>query len=148
GLEVYTTIDMAKQKAAERALAEGLRELDKRQGFRGPLAELTEKEEKPFLDKYQKTLAAGPLDDAQFYVALVKEVSNDRALVNIGTTKVQIPLAAMRWARKPNPLIAYEYQLVDDARKVVKRGDVVFVKRITKQELSKWKSALGAMSKL
>ena len=36
GLEVYTTLDPAMQKAADQAVFDGLRALDKRQGWRGP----------------------------------------------------------------------------------------------------------------
>lgn len=41
GLTVYTGIDSALQRAAEAAVRTGLRELDKRQGWRGPLHRLT-----------------------------------------------------------------------------------------------------------
>jgi penicillin-binding protein 1A len=37
GLKIYTSLDLEKQQAAQEALNQGLRELDKRQGFRGPL---------------------------------------------------------------------------------------------------------------
>ena len=37
GLKVYTTLDRAMQAAAQKALQEGLRELDKRRGWRGPV---------------------------------------------------------------------------------------------------------------
>jgi penicillin-binding protein 1A len=40
GLKVYTGIDPEMQREAEHALHEGLRSLDKRQGWRGPLAHL------------------------------------------------------------------------------------------------------------
>jgi penicillin-binding protein 1A len=40
GLKVYTGLDPEMQREAERALREGLRSLDKRQGWRGPLMHL------------------------------------------------------------------------------------------------------------
>src|SRR6266576_57647 len=40
GLQVYTAVDAGMQKAAEEAVRAGLRELDARQGFRGPLRHL------------------------------------------------------------------------------------------------------------
>jgi penicillin-binding protein 1A len=40
GLKVYTGLDPEMQREAEHALREGLRSLDKRQGWRGPLAHL------------------------------------------------------------------------------------------------------------
>jgi membrane carboxypeptidase/penicillin-binding protein len=40
GLKVYTTVNLSMQKAAESALRKGLLELDKREGYRGPLRHL------------------------------------------------------------------------------------------------------------
>lgn len=40
GLKVYTSLDLAKHNAAQTALRHGVENLDKRQGFRGPLAKL------------------------------------------------------------------------------------------------------------
>jgi len=45
GLKVYTGLDYKKQLAAQEAMKLGLRELDKRQGFRGPLNKLTTPEQ-------------------------------------------------------------------------------------------------------
>ncbi len=134
GLEVYTTLDLERQHAAEVAAAEGLHDLDKRQGFRGPLANIDKTQEKAFLDKYQKTLP-DKLQQGETYVALVTEVTKDRAVIQIGKTKAQIPIAAMRWARKPNPLVYFEYSLQDDATRVLHKGDVVLAKMETKSEL-------------
>jgi len=41
GLRIYTTLDLSLQRDAQRAMEMGLRELDKRQGFRGPLRTLS-----------------------------------------------------------------------------------------------------------
>jgi len=40
GLQVYSTVNVASQQAAQKALRKGLQDLDKRQGYRGPLAHL------------------------------------------------------------------------------------------------------------
>ena len=37
GLEVFTTLNVEMQKAAEAAVFNGFREVDKRQGWRGPM---------------------------------------------------------------------------------------------------------------
>jgi penicillin-binding protein 1A len=44
GLRIYTTLDLEKQKAAQNALRKGLSELEKRQGYRGPLRHTTREE--------------------------------------------------------------------------------------------------------
>lgn len=45
GIQVYTTIDFNQQKAAQEQVRAGLREVDKRQGYRGPLKNLKTPEE-------------------------------------------------------------------------------------------------------
>ncbi|RMD87953.1 MAG: PBP1A family penicillin-binding protein [Candidatus Dadabacteria bacterium] len=44
GYTVYTTLDLKAQQMAKRALKKGLEELDKRQGWRGPLMNISKKE--------------------------------------------------------------------------------------------------------
>jgi penicillin-binding protein 1A len=45
GLKIYTSLDIDKQLAAQEAVVTGLKHLDKRQGYRGPLRHLTTKDE-------------------------------------------------------------------------------------------------------
>ncbi len=45
GIRVYTGLDLAKQLEAQEQLRRGLREVDKRQGYRGPLKNLSDPEE-------------------------------------------------------------------------------------------------------
>jgi penicillin-binding protein 1A len=45
GVKVYTGLDLNFQKSANESVKKGLKELDKRQGFRGPLATLTTEDE-------------------------------------------------------------------------------------------------------
>lgn len=55
GLQVYTGIDHDMQVAANQYVQQGLRDLDKRQGFRGPIKNLTSEEEiSEFLQKTKK----------------------------------------------------------------------------------------------
>lgn len=49
GIKVYTSLDLAKQIAAQKAVENGLRDLDKRQGFRGPSRNLAKPED---VDKF------------------------------------------------------------------------------------------------
>jgi len=45
GLKVYTSLDLPKQLAAQEAMMNGLKDLDKRQGFRGPLKNIIDAKE-------------------------------------------------------------------------------------------------------
>jgi Membrane carboxypeptidase/penicillin-binding protein len=56
GLRIYTTLDLNLQKAAQRAIEGGLRELDKRQGFRGPLQTLSPQEVKELIQRKRGNL--------------------------------------------------------------------------------------------
>ena len=57
GLKIYTAMDLEKQKQAQKALREGLENLDKRQGFRGVKKNLTSLEEREsFIKKTDKKL--------------------------------------------------------------------------------------------
>jgi penicillin-binding protein 1A len=60
GLRVHTAVDVRMQNAAESALAQGLRDLDRRQGFRGPVTHLEGKE----VPAYLKRQAENRPDDA------------------------------------------------------------------------------------
>jgi penicillin-binding protein 1A len=59
GISVQTSLDLSKQKAAQDAVVKGLKELDKRQGFRGALKNIQVAEEitKLLADQKKKLLA-------------------------------------------------------------------------------------------
>jgi penicillin-binding protein 1A len=59
GLRIYTSIDLKKQIAAQESVVNGLKELDKRQGFRGALKQLSTKEEieKFLIDSRKKLIS-------------------------------------------------------------------------------------------
>ncbi len=57
GLRVYTSLDLAKQISAQNSMMTGLKSLDKRQGFRGPIKNLSDEEEiTKFLEDSRKKL--------------------------------------------------------------------------------------------
>ena len=147
GLEIHTTLDLERQHHAEKALSEGVREVDKRQGWLGPVAHLdtdaqVAKTLKLVDDKFVK---GKPLEEGWPYLAVVQSVDQTGARVRVGE-KIQgvLPLAAMRWARPPNPNRTWTGEMVDDARKVVKKNDVVMVLPVAKDKFSKVALGNGA----
>lgn len=57
GIKIYTSLDLDKQQAAQKFVLAGLKDLDKRQGYRGPLRNLENDEKiQEFLDDTQKKL--------------------------------------------------------------------------------------------
>jgi penicillin-binding protein 1A len=102
GLQVYTTLNPAMQKAAEEAVKIGLRQLDKRQGWRGPIGHInldeskdSQSEEPTLRDLVQKSPTKG------LFHAVVLKVTEDSAEILVADTyKGRIALKDMRWARR------------------------------------------------
>jgi penicillin-binding protein 1A len=65
GLRIYTTLDLSLQRAAQKDVEMGIRDLDKRQGFRGPIQTLSQKELKDLQNKKKGTL--NPLLQNEIY---------------------------------------------------------------------------------
>ena len=106
GLHVYTTLNIKMQKLAQATLQEGLRDDDKRRGWRGP--------EKNIL-KTPLTLADGEpvtletYTDADWKLAfqpgdlvhgLVMQVSADHAIVRFGGSTAHVTPADFAWIKK------------------------------------------------
>src|SRR5262249_39841991 len=82
GLTVKTTLHVGLQKAARGALEKGLRELDGRQGYRGPIERLKPEKAVDRLNLLAKKLAAATPKPGETYEAVVTEVSDaDKSLV-------------------------------------------------------------------
>ncbi|MBK7959801.1 MAG: PBP1A family penicillin-binding protein [Bdellovibrionales bacterium] len=57
GIRIYASLDAEKQKAAQDAVVKGLKDLDKRQGFRGPLRTITDQKQiEEYFTKYRRKL--------------------------------------------------------------------------------------------
>ncbi len=54
GLQIHTTVNVAMQKAAMRDVRDGLRDLDKRQGWRGPIQRLGPEEREAFIHELKR----------------------------------------------------------------------------------------------
>jgi penicillin-binding protein 1A len=98
-LRVYTTLDRQAQSLAARAVQEGLRELDKRRGWRGPL----EHREDIDIEKELKTKAlthtvlTNPGDMSS---GIVLRVSNKEALIKTRGIIGNLSIEDARWAAK------------------------------------------------
>jgi penicillin-binding protein 1A len=141
GLQVEATVDLEWQHAAQLAINRRLRELDQRQGYRGPLMNLPPAKQADFLSALQKKIEAedqGQLQEGKVYPALVQEVKENFARVRAGERAGVLPIFAMRWARPPDPTVHYRSASarVTDVRKVLKTGDVILV------QLAKWDELL------
>jgi penicillin-binding protein 1A len=127
GLKIYSAVNIEMQKAAREEIEKGLKALDKRQGYRGPLKHLLPPEIESFSRKRAEELAKNPLEKGRIATGVVIEVedSEGTATVRIGNALGIIRISDMRWARKPNPEIAFYEAGVRHPGAVLKVGDVV-----------------------
>lgn len=118
GLTVFTSINADFQRRAFEAIDLGLRDLDKRQGFRGVLENLAE-------DKFESFTKNGPqvIDDlalSKYTKGLVVDIQpkQKRFIVKVGAFDTILPFSNVSWAikgdKKPETLL--------------KKGDIINVK--------------------
>ena len=128
GLNVYTAMDPAHQKAGETALRQSLMETTKRQGWRGPIFTVEADKAAGYLEK--NPFSPKELDDAGWARALVTEVTPSGATVRLGGYKGHIAVSTMSWARTPNIRQAPDGVNMKDATKILNVGDVVWVSAV------------------
>jgi penicillin-binding protein 1A len=127
GLQVFTTVDLEREHDAIAATLKGILEVDKRQGFRGALMHLAEKDWADFAQKEEKFLQ-GDGKNENVVAALVTKVEKEQVSVTVGAAKGTIPLSLAAWARQPNSELNSEYVKINSFKGVVKPGDVVLVR--------------------
>jgi penicillin-binding protein 1A len=130
GLKVYTTLNLKAQQAAQRALKKGLKELDQREGYRGPLHELSPEDMEIFRKESEEKSLEAPPGIESVVEGLVESVDDQKGevVISYGERQGILPLSEMKWARQPNPKKAYYNASVSLPGKVLKRGDVVLVR--------------------
>lgn len=101
GLQIYTTVDSKANELSEKALQTGLREVDKRRGWRGPIASLPKVTREEFQKQFESTVATEPKPDT-VYSALVTEVSKAKGIIKVvsGSVEGSIELSKNSWIKK------------------------------------------------
>ncbi|BBO83988.1 penicillin-binding protein [Desulfosarcina ovata subsp. sediminis] len=130
GLKIYTAVNIEMQKAARREIEKGLRDLDRRQGYRGPESRLAVEAIEPFCEEQKALIKKSPLVEGNSVKGVVIDVddSGGRATVRMGDARGMIPIDDIRWARKPNPKLAAYQDRVKKVSRVLATGDVILVR--------------------
>lgn len=129
GLQVYTAVNIEMQKIGQAQMDQELRNLDKRQGYRGPLKRLARAEIETFF-KELKTESDTPEESANGAVTgVVVSVDDSEKTVRVRMANATgtLALADMRWARKPNPELSSGEAPVRQPGDVLSVGDVILV---------------------
>ena len=127
GLRIYTSLDLSFQRGAQKSVEMGLRELDKREGFRGPLHTLPPKEMKELLNKKKGSLI--PLPQNEIFEGVILSKDNLKKLYTIWVEdrKGILPYSEMSWALNIKPTVNYKPQKVKTPGDLLDTGDVVHV---------------------
>ena len=119
GWKVYTTVNLEAQRAADRAVAQGLWEYGRRRGYRGPEAGLeTEQALAAFLADGEKNLPETGLSPDRLYKAVVLEAENSALTVAVGPYVGRVAKNDLAWALRGGQRADQRF----------KRGDVVWVR--------------------
>ena len=132
GLKIYTAVNIGIQKIAIAELQKGLRALDKRQGYRGPIRHLKSEEAEQFSKSLQQRFKDSPLTEGKITQAIVTAINtkNYTASVRMGNAKGLIYLKDAQWARKPNPNSPNARR----SGEFLKTGDLILVLILEKNE--------------
>jgi len=139
GLKIFTTMDSERQRGAQEAMLHGLLEVDKRQGFRGPLLQLPKPDDQQgFIEKSTKAIGSETIQEGNYYVALVTGIDSqgEAADVQVGPHRGKLPLLGMRWARKLNPVAYYPSAMISSVKSALHVGDVVVVRAVNARDLT------------
>jgi len=153
GLRIDMTVDVPMQKAADAAVMQGLRELDKREGYAGAVRKITpadyasfsdeehlkiiaessqDKPVIPALSKEQLLAQPTPIDKSRYYQALITNVDRTKQElgIKVGHESGAIRMIDYTWARKRN-LNSAGYDgasYIKDPHGTFAEGDIIWVK--------------------
>lgn len=123
-LKVYTTLDHRAQISAQKALQEGLRDVDKRIGWRGPIGKVSIKNNEEKEEKVAFTPTVGDIARG-----IVISVTPNQAIIKARGIKGKLNLSDAQWASKVidskgKVKILKNFRLTD----ILHPGDVIMVK--------------------
>jgi penicillin-binding protein 1A len=106
GLRVYTTLNIAMQRAANLAVRDGLHAYDRRHGWRGGLPNIV-KDNLGTLDSYEDDDWRHAIEKGSYVTGLVMAVDDKYATVKIGTYRAVISASDLAWTgrKKPSELL-------------------------------------------
>jgi len=114
GLRVYTSLNLEMQKAANRAMLEGLAAYERRHGWKGGLKNVVLAGQS--VKAYQHPDWNEPLEPGSYVHALVTDSTAVLAIVKFGRYSAPITAAEMKWTGRRSP------------KDIMAVGDIVYVR--------------------
>ena len=134
GLRIYTALDLSLQRMAQKSIEAGLRELDKRQGFRGPVQRLSQNEMKDLLKKKREPLS--PLSPHAIFEGVILSKDDEKKLYTVWVEdrKGILRFSEMAWALHIKPSPQFSPGNVKSPSDLLNPGDVVHLRLIEPQK--------------
>jgi penicillin-binding protein 1A len=132
GLQVYTTVNVSLQQAAQKAVRKGLQDLDKRQGYRGPLSHVDSKDIDTYFQNLKGSEELQPLTAGDIVKGVIAAAPGEekRFRVRLNGGSGILPFENMAWAHH-------------DPVTLFKVGDVILVRLLGRDpKTGDWKLAL------
>jgi penicillin-binding protein 1A len=130
GLQVYTTLSLPDQQAAAAALQEGIRQLDRRQGYRGPLRQGASSDQFTAV-KTGGAPAAAPVREGEIVEGVVTKVGRDGLTVVTRGLTGKVATEDLLWAKRrlrgPDPSKHVKEIAAKSPGELFKVGDVIEV---------------------
>jgi penicillin-binding protein 1A len=145
GLQIHTAVNIEMQTAAQDAVQKGLRDLDRRIGYRGPEKHLTADQIESFSQQLQQEQDKTPLAPGASAQGVVIDVDDKagQTTVRMGNQRGIIRIEDMRWARKPDAEVAWHTAKLPYPSRAFAVGDVIRVELESKDEKADlWKLQL------
>jgi len=145
GLNVYTTLNIEMQKAAVEAVREGLRAIDKRQGYRGPLSHRKLDDDVTVPKTSSPLRSVSPVQPGDIVEGTVVRLSARRATVAVAGTSGILAIEDAAWARKlllPPDFRTAEVRSTATLSQLLALGDRILVRVIRREPDGKLALAL------
>jgi penicillin-binding protein 1A len=109
GLKIYTTMNAEMQRAAYESIRNGLKTVDKRQGFRGPVKYLKQEDVDAFCSKVEDGIDSAALKAGDTYQGVVVGFNPEKgeAVVRVGDRTGLLTRKNMAWAGKVGMINSY-----------------------------------------
>jgi penicillin-binding protein 1A len=129
GLDIETAVVPWIDAAAQENVDFSLRKLDKRQGWRGPVARLAGPAADEFRARIAARYGADPPVEGRLYLGIVEGAGpGGGARVRVGKGIYTLPSAAMLWAVPYSTRDSSNGKLLESTVGVLRTGDVIWVK--------------------
>ena len=134
GLTVHTTLDVDDQVYAWQAVRKGLRDHDRRMGYRGPIRNVPKAETEAVLAEIATSNAAIVPGEDPLYRGLVLSLDDAKQTITLALgpeERTSLTLADVAWAGEPNPSRDGIVPRVSRVGQALHVGDLVFLEDVT-----------------